>query len=105
MKKVKLNKKSKTITMTVTSSMFKTKNKKLENAAKEIVKEIGEHFQKEGKKAWPLGASYYITEIFSRAFGHHLENYLFRELFKSKKYTLKSGKNGGLVIDRVKTKR
>jgi len=100
--KAKVNKKKTVVKISVTKGMFKTKDKKLDKAANEIVKEIENHFKTEGKKAWPLAASFYITEIFSRATGEHLENYLFKALFKSGKYMLKTGENGGLVIDRAK---
>jgi hypothetical protein len=100
--KTKLNKKKTELKISVTKGMFKTKDRKLDKAANEIVKEIEAHFKAEGKNAWPLAASHYITEVFSRANGEHLENYLFKALFKSGKYMLKSGKNGGLVIDKAK---
>jgi hypothetical protein len=100
--KTKLNKKKTEIKISVTKGMFKTKNRKLDKAANEVMKEIEAHFKAEGKKAWPLSARHYITDIFYKAYGEQLENYLFKALFKTGKYMLKSGKNGGLVIDRAK---
>jgi hypothetical protein len=92
---------NKTIVFKVDKNSFKTKDKRLDKIADKVVKEIDEHFKKEGKKAWPLGASHYITDVFYIAFGIQLENYLFKALFKKGGYMLKSGKNG-LMIDRSK---
>lgn len=100
---MKLNKSSKTLVLKVTSDYFKTKgNPILVKAAKKVMKTINSHFKKDG---WELRTDYLIDEVFYEAYGEHLSNYLYKELFfNSKKgyYITTSKKHGDLVIKKNK---
>lgn len=78
---------------------LKTPNKALEKAAKTIMKDITNHFKTDG---WDLSFSSYVQDVFSTAFGHHLENYLLKHVLSSG-FILKV-KNSKLVITKPRKK-
>lgn len=93
-----VNRKTKTVIFNMPKNFkMETKFPALQDAARKAMKEVNAHFKKD---KWDLDYSHYVTDVFYRAFGHHLENYFFNELGKSGKYILRSGKGplGGLVI-------
>lgn len=96
---------SKTLKLTYNEDMFPVKNnRKLVNAAKLTVKEIDYHFKKDG---WDLDLNFQVDEVFYKAYGEYLENYLIKELFSDPKkgyYITYSNKSSGCVIKRKKVK-
>jgi hypothetical protein len=100
---MKTKKKSKTsnskeVVLKVNKNYFSTKNnKKFTQAAKKAVKEIDNHFKKDG---WDLDLSFQIEEVFYLAFGEHLSDYLLKELFSNPKkgYYISTKDRFGLVI-------
>lgn len=76
----------------------------LTKAAKSVKRTVDHHFK---KHKWDLDYSFLVEEVFYKAFGFHLENFLLRELFKSKKskYILCSPDDrSGLVVRLDKSK-
>jgi hypothetical protein len=70
-------------------------------AAKKVMKGIREHFTKKGH-GWDLGYSFLKEDIFETATGHHLENYLLRELANSKLPIEIVSEQNGLVVRKTK---
>lgn len=69
-------------------------------AARKVMKDIKTHFTNKGE-GWPVDYNFYVVEIFYEAFGHHLENYLLRELAKSKlPLQLSTSDKGKLLISK-----
>lgn len=65
-------------------------------AARRVVRSLKAHFKKD---KWPVNYSFYVQEVFYVAYGHHLENYLLKEMLRQlKTFTLETGKHGDLVI-------
>lgn len=107
--KTKFNKKTNTFEIALTNEYFKAleaPSKQFSKAAKSVLKDIEHHFKIQ-KNAWPLDYSFHINDVFYKATGHHLENYLLKELFKKEGYVLKTSKNPGegLVIHKEKRAR
>jgi hypothetical protein len=88
--------KIKTIIMPMTHfKHINTQNKVLKKAAKQVFREVKDHFKKD---KWDLGYSMVVSDVFYRAYGHHLENYLLSELSNSKLPLSLISKDGELVI-------
>jgi len=84
----------------------KVRFKNLQNAAKEIAKETDAHF-KNPKHGWDLCYHQLVTDVFYRAFGHHLEDYLTEALKGKYLFTFATNdflaiKNGKFVIRKNK---
>ena len=78
----------------------------LESAAKEIAKETNAHFNNP-KHGWDLCYHGLVTEVFYRAFGHHLEDYLHEALKGKYLFTYATSdlvaiKNGKFVVRKNK---
>lgn len=90
---------TKAVTLNLNSEYFKslrTSDKQLRKAAKAIAKELKHHFDTDG---WDVNYSIVVQDVFERAYGHHLENYILKELsVKLKKFSLVTAKDGDLVI-------
>ena len=71
----------KTVKLRYSPNLPKNAIKPLKKAAEEAVKEINQHFKRD---KWALDYSFYVTDIFYKAFHHHLENYLLVALSKYK---------------------
>ena len=100
------NKKKRVITIPMQgwTDLTKLTDNKLKAAAKKVIKDINKHFNPKTRHGWPLGYSFYVSEVFYQAYGVHLEGYLLQELSKVGKYELVSGDHG-LVIQKAKLKR
>ena len=97
LKKVR-GKKTLTINLKAYAGNLSTPLKPLERAAKKGMKDLKDHFTlKDG--GWPLDYSFYVSDIFYQAFGHHLENYLLKAIVKSKLKVELVSKEGKLVIN------
>lgn len=87
------------VTLKVNKSFFKTKkNSKLSKAAKVVMKTVDEHFKKD---KWDLDSGFLVEDVFYEAYGEHLSNYFFKELFSDPKkgyYIASSNRHGGLVV-------
>lgn len=96
-----MNNSKKEIKLIYNEKMFPTKNNnELVKAAKLTMKEIDRHFKKD---KWDLDFNFQVEEVFYKAFGEHLENYLIKELFlKPKKgyYVVYSDKKGTVIRKR-----
>lgn len=80
----------------------------LQNAAKEIAKETDKYFNNP-KHGWDLCYHQLVTEVFYRAFGHHLEDYLTEALKGKYLFTYATNdlvaiKNGKFVVRKKDSK-
>lgn len=98
---VKVNKKTKTITVDAAEYYKYSKNgiPQLKKAARRVVKSTKKHFTEDG---WDLDYNFLITEIFYEAFGHHLENYLWKEIARQKLAVELTFKDGSTVLRKRK---
>lgn len=91
--------KTQTIMLNLTKALFADKklpSKELRRAAKEEVTELLHHFEVDG---WDLDYNFIVKEIFRRAYGHNLEDYLIQALVKTDlSFELKTGEKGKTVI-------
>lgn len=80
---------------------LKTPNAKLEKAAKEVMREIKKHFStKPG--GWDLDFESYKDDVFYKAFGHSLENYLLKRIPKGVSFAAKFGDSVDTVLTKTK---
>lgn len=103
----KLKKLKKKLEIKIPMSLFKngfkdSKIKVLQKAAKKVAKDIETHFNSKKDGGWPLSYSQYVADVFYDAFGHHLENYLLKELAKKKGYVIATNEIHNLVIKKEK---
>ena len=71
----------------------------LKRAARNVTRSTKRHFKKDG---WDLDYNFLVTEVFYEALGHHLENYLWKELVRQKVSVVLTVKDGRTVLRKIK---
>lgn len=106
MGKVSKNKKLRVKTIEIDAAQyfkhFKNDIPQLKKAARKVVKSTKWHFKKYG---WDLDYSFLVTDIFYEAFGHHLENYLWKELARQKVAVVMTCEDGRIMLRKRKPKK
>jgi hypothetical protein len=70
-------------------------NEHLKRAAKRVLKDVEKHMRTDG---WPLDYGFLVEDIYWKAYGHHLSDYMLNVLGSAKFKWQLSTRNGSLIL-------
>jgi len=74
----------------------------LVKAARRLTRQTKRHFEEDG---WDLEYNSLVTDVFYEAFGHHLENYLWKALHRQNVAVVLTCKSGRSVLSKLKPRK